>query len=43
MKAPQPLIALLLGSLLSLSAVADDATRENAALIQKAFDDWRAG
>ncbi|WP_395503507.1 nuclear transport factor 2 family protein [Ectopseudomonas mendocina] len=43
MKARQPLIALLLGSLLSLSAVADDATQENVALIQKAFDDWRAG
>ena len=43
MKARPPLIALLLGSLLSLSAVADDATQENVALIQKAFDDWRAG
>ena len=43
MKTSQPMIAFLLASLLSCSALADDVTEENAALIQSAFNDWRAG
>lgn len=43
MKTPQHLLVLLLASLLSLSAAAEDVTRKNTALIQKAFEDWRAG
>lgn len=43
MKTSQPMIAFLLASLLSCSTLADDVTQENAALIQNAFNDWRAG
>jgi len=43
MKTSQSMIAFLLASLLSCSALADDVTRENAALIQNAFNDWRKG
>jgi len=43
MKISQSMIAFLLASLLSCSALADDVTRENAALNQNAFNDWRAG
>lgn len=43
MKTSHPMIAFLLASLLSCSALADDVTRENAALIQNAFNDQRAG
>lgn len=43
MKTSQSMIAFLLASLLSCSALADDVTRGNAALIQNAFNDWRAG
>lgn len=43
MKAPHSILAILLGSLLSLCAMANEDTQTNTALIQKAFDDWRAG
>lgn len=43
MKAHNYLLAFSIGCLLSLTTRADEASQQNVALIEKAFDDWRAG